>query len=186
VDQGAGTASGAHPYTEAGLYTIRLTVVDDDAGSSSVTFSYVVVYNAAGGFALGGGRFDSPAGVLVTDPTSSGRAYFGFSTRYRRGAETPSGLLWFGTKGLRFRSTSYDWLVIADAKATLTGGGRLDGSDGYRFLLSVIDDGRDDTLRLKIWESAGGAIIYDNQLGAADDADPTTVIDRGSIIVHTR
>jgi hypothetical protein len=31
---------------------------------------------------------------------------------------------------------------------------------------------------------ASGTIVYDNQLGAAGDSDPTTVIGGGSIVIH--
>ena len=33
-------------------------------------------------------------------------------------------------------------------------------------------------------ENAGDAIVYDNQLGSTDDADPTTVLGGGSIVIH--
>lgn len=45
-----------------------------------------------------------------------------------------------------------------------------------------------DKFRIKIWDKSdpGGAVvvIYDNQIGAADDADPTTAIGEGSIKIH--
>lgn len=37
-----------------------------------------------------------------------------------------------------------------------------------------------DKLRMKIWnENAGKAIVYDNQVGATDDAEPTTLLGGG-------
>ena len=30
----------------------------------------------------------------------------------------------------------------------------------------------------------GGAIVYDSQMGAVDDASPTTVLGGGSIVIH--
>jgi hypothetical protein len=42
-----------------------------------------------------------------------------------------------------------------------------------------------DRFRIKIWDKDNGdAIVYDNQMDAADDADPTTVIGGGSIVIH--
>jgi hypothetical protein len=39
-----------------------------------------------------------------------------------------------------------------------------------------------DKFRIKIWDNSNnGAIIYDNQLGASDGADPITSIGGGSI-----
>jgi hypothetical protein len=41
-----------------------------------------------------------------------------------------------------------------------------------------------DRFRIKIWHKATGAIVYDNQLGAADDDAPTTALGGGSIVIH--
>jgi hypothetical protein len=43
--------------------------------------------------------------------------------------------------------------------------------------------GKPDLFRLKIWDSTGN-IVYDNQIGAADTADPSTVLGGGSIVIH--
>jgi len=41
-----------------------------------------------------------------------------------------------------------------------------------------------DKFRIKIWDKATDEIIYDNMLGAGDDAIPTTVLGGGSIVIH--
>jgi hypothetical protein len=41
-----------------------------------------------------------------------------------------------------------------------------------------------DKFRIKIWNKSTNAVIYDNQLGTPDGADPTTIIGGGSIIIH--
>ena len=42
-----------------------------------------------------------------------------------------------------------------------------------------------DLFRIKIWDKDNGdAVVYDNQLGAGEDADPSTEISGGNIIVH--
>ena len=38
--------------------------------------------------------------------------------------------------------------------------------------------------RVKIWEAGDDSIIYNNLIGSADDACPTTTIQSGSIDVH--
>lgn len=44
-----------------------------------------------------------------------------------------------------------------------------------------------DRFRIKIWdENNGGVIIYDNQLAAFDNADPTTVLRAGSIVIQRK
>jgi hypothetical protein len=42
-----------------------------------------------------------------------------------------------------------------------------------------------DKFRIKIWDKdAGDGVVYDNQMGGADDDEPTTAISGGSIKVH--
>jgi len=42
-----------------------------------------------------------------------------------------------------------------------------------------------DKIRMKIWDkNNGNAIVYDNQMGASDSANPTTAISGGSIVLH--
>ncbi len=85
-----------------------------------------------------------------------------------------------------FRSLNYDYLVISGAKAQFKGFGQVNGNAGYNFILTVMDGdiaGGDDRFRIKIWEKATGAIVFDNQMGASDAADPTTPVGDGSSIV---
>ena len=84
---------------------------------------------------------------------------------------------------LDLKSTSYDWLVITGAKAQYKGTGTITGSGHYGFLLTAID-GTLDKFRIKIWDKASGEWIYDNQLGASVNANPSTVIQGGSIVIH--
>jgi hypothetical protein len=37
---------------------------------------------------------------------------------------------------------------------------------------------------MKILEKQHNVLIYDNQLGASDNSDPTTAIQAGSIVIH--
>jgi hypothetical protein len=42
-----------------------------------------------------------------------------------------------------------------------------------------------DKFRIKIWDKNNGdAVVYDNQMGAGEDADPTTELGGGSIVIH--
>ncbi len=59
----------------------------------------------------------------------------------------------------------------------------------YGFRLSAIDETLTpstdvDMFRIKIWDKATDQVIYDNQLGGVDDADPTTAIRGGNIFIH--
>jgi hypothetical protein len=147
-----------------------------------------------GGFVTGSGRIDSPPGAYPAEPTLTGKATFGFVSKYKRGQSKPTGQTQFRFKaaGLDFRSDSYQWLVIAGHRAMYKGVGTIDGAGGYGFLLSAIDEALTpstdvDLFRIKIWEVGDeDAVVYDNAIGAADDAEPTTVLGGGSIVIHQR
>jgi PKD repeat protein len=194
MTQGAGSGSAAdgHTYTSPGVYTVSVTVIDNDGDSGSAQHQYVVVYDPDGGFVTGGGWFDSPIGAFAADPSLSGRANFGFVSRYQRGMSVPQGQTQFQFQAgsMNFHSTAYEWLVISGARAQYKGVGTINGSGNFGFILTAIDGsvsggGGQDRLRLKVWDrDQGDAIVYDNQMAAADDDDPTTVIGGGSIKIH--
>lgn len=190
---GSGTVSGSHTYGTPGVYTIVLAVTDDDGGTDSHQFQYVVVYDPEGGFVTGGGWIVSPEGAYAPDPSLTGRATFGFVSKYTKGASTPSGNteFMFHVADLQFKSTSYDWLIVAGAKAQYKGSGTINGAGDYGFMLTATDGqinggGGSDMFRIKIWDKTTGNIIYDNQMGAADDANPTMTIAGGSIVIHKK
>jgi hypothetical protein len=191
---GAGSASGTHVYTGAGVYTLKLTVTDDDGGTGTSMFQFVVIYDPGAGFVTGGGWINSPAGACKLTTVcegATGKANFGFVAKYEKGANIPSGQTEFNFKAgkLNFKSTEYQWLVVAGAKAQYKGYGTINGSGEYGFMLKAIDGqinggGGVDKFRIKIWDRATGEVVYDNQMGAAEDADPSTAIGGGSIVIH--
>jgi hypothetical protein len=191
VGTGQGTAYGNHIYTSPGVYTVEVTVYDDDGGKDNVPYQYIVVYDPSAGFVTGGGWIDSSQGAYTLDTSLSGKATFGFVSKYKKGATTPDGSteFQFHAAGLNFHSSSYDWLVIAGAKAMYKGTGTINGDGEYCFILSATDGqvkGGDgiDRFRIKIWNKISGRVIYDNQIGDADDANASTAISGGSIVIH--
>ena len=121
----------------------------------------------------------------------TGKANFGFVSRYKKGQTVPTGETEFVFKAgnLKFNSTSYDWLVVSGARAQYKGAGTVNGVVGYSFMLTAIDGqisggGVTDKFRIKIWNTATSAIVYDNQMGALDSATPSTVIGGGSIVIQ--
>ncbi|MFX0126030.1 MAG: PKD domain-containing protein [Candidatus Hodarchaeota archaeon] len=190
-EAGSGTVDGNHEYTEPGVYTITLTLSDNDGGLASTQFSYIVVYDNEQGFVTGGGWYTSPEGAYIPDPSLTGKATFGFVAKYQKGATTPTGATTFifHVADLKFQSKEYDWLVVAGKRAQFKGIGQINDVNNYGFLLTAIDgdlNGGDgvDKFRIKIWDRLTDTIIYDNQLGSEDDSPLTTPIEGGSIVIH--
>jgi hypothetical protein len=176
------------------VYTVRLTVTDDDGGSDQdACQSYVVVYDPGAGFVTGGGWIMSPAGAYTADTTLTGKANFSFEPKYKKGAQVPEGNTKFDFKagGLDFSSGTHQWLVVAGSKAIFSGEGTINGRGSYGFMVTAWDGqikgkGDQDKFRIKIWDKATQAIVYDNQMNAREDADPTTVLGGGSIVIHDK
>jgi hypothetical protein len=180
------------PPLGAGVYEICVSGEDAAGNAGTPECLLVAVYDPAGGFVTGGGWIQSPAGAYVPNPSLSGKATFGFVSKYQKGATKPTGNTEFQFKAgnLNFHSDSYEWLVVAGAKAMYKGVGSINNTGNYGFLLSAIDGQIDggggiDKFRIKIWDKDNGdAIVYDNQYGSGDNEDPTTAIVGGSIIIH--
>jgi hypothetical protein len=176
-----GECAASHAFGAPEVYTVTVSVTDDDGASSSYQ-TMVVVYDPSAGFVTGGGWVDSPAGAYVPDEALTGKAIFGFVSKYKKGATTPTGNteFQFQTAALDFHSTSYEWLVVTGSNfAKFKGVGTVNGESDYRFMLWAGDDSP-DTFRIKIWtEDAGGAetVIYDNGMDQA--------IRGGSIKIHS-
>lgn len=180
------TCTSSHSFAAAGVYTVTLGVDDHDGGTASDTVM-VVVYDPSTGFVTGGGWINSPAGAYAANPSLTGKANFGFVSKYQKGATTPTGRteFQFTAGSFNFHSDLYHWLVVSGARAQYKGTGTVNGAPGYSFLLTAVD-GTPDRFRIKVW-SAGG-VVYDNGLGGSDDltatGTTTSVLGGGSIIIH--
>jgi len=193
---GSGSVQDTFTFSSAGVYAITLTVCDDEGGVGTANtvgdlVAYVVVYDPNAGFVTGGGWINSPLGAYALDPALSGKATFGFVSKYQKGAKVPTGEteFQFRVAGLNYHSAAYEWLVVAGSRGQYKGTGTINGQGDYGFVLTVIDGnlpggGGMDRFRIKIWDKTTDMIIYDNQMGEDDFADPTTVIGGGSIFIH--
>jgi probable HAF family extracellular repeat protein len=194
---GSGTAKGSHTFAAAGIYSVGLAVTDSTGLTSNVS-SNVVVYDPSSGFVTGNGWIQSPPGAYKPDVSVAGRATFSFVSKYQKGAKVPVGTtaFQFQSANLDFYSDSYDWMVVAGARAQFKGTGTLDGAAGYRFMLTAIDGqvtggGGKDRFRIKIWHYDSAAqqdvVDYDNQLDSSTEGTLSegTVIGSGSIVIHT-
>jgi len=187
---GSGSFTASHAYAAAGIYRVIAAVADDDGGVGRSVLEAAVVFDPAAGSARGAGWFESPPGAHAHDESAIGRATFGFLARYRKDATEPVAHPGFRlkTERLAFESSSYEWLVITGAKAQLRGSGRVDGSGNYAFQVTAVDGQASgasdpDRLRIRIWDSGTGLLIYDNQPGTPEGADPLTGLGGGSITV---
>ena len=174
-----------------GVFDLTLTVADFGGLSDSDT-TFVAVYDPSAGFVTGGGWIDSPEGAYVPDPTLTGKASFGFVSRYKTGTQVPEGNTEFQFKAgdLNFHADSYDWLVVnqGGTNAQFKGTGTINGSLAedeapYRFMLWAGDGSGGsggDTFRIKVWweESETEHVVYDN----GSDQE----IGGGSIVVHAK
>ncbi|MBQ0904550.1 PKD domain-containing protein [Micromonospora sp. U21] len=188
------TCRQAHVFTNPGMYTIKLTVTDDDGGSATAE-TMVVVYDPDGGFATSGAHLDSPAGSLTSDPQASGRLNVQMNPMYKPGDTGPvpgGGRISTSLQGagMVLESTALSWLVITpDYKVAVKGVGTVNGASGYGFIVYGYDD--PDRLRLVVWplsagENPGSTKLYDNRAVGGwdlDVADPQP-LSGGSLQVH--
>lgn len=183
-----GTVGGVCSFSSPGVYSVQVTVSDDDGGIDTKAASgQIVVYDPAAGWITGGGWIASPAGAYAPAPAVAGKLTFGFVARYQS-STTPDGNAEFklALGKLDFRSTALDWLVVTDAKARLEGRGTMNGEDGYAFMLTAMDGASVDAVRIRIWKLATGEVVYDSRPDMGSDPNAGTTLGGGSIQVHAQ
>ena len=111
--------------------------------------------------AAGGGWIDSPAGALAANGSVTGKASFGFVSKYFKSAKNPKGETQFDLRvaNFDFNALNYDYLVISGALAQYRGFGKVNGDASYNFILTAVDGqaaggGGVDKLRIKIWNKS--------------------------------
>ncbi|QED39016.1 T9SS type A sorting domain-containing protein [Antarcticibacterium arcticum] len=182
--------------SEAEVYLVKLEVVDVCGLTATEEFRYVVIFDPNGGFVTGGGTIWSPAGAYKDDMLLEGPANFGFNAKYKNGKNLTNEVdgstnFQFKAGNFHFKSSSHQkesLIVSGGFKATYKGVGTVNGQGNYQFLVTVIDaeetsNHSTDLFRIKIWD--GNRVVYDNNLGNTEDnADPSTAITGGSIVIH--
>ncbi len=124
----------------------------------------------------------------MVDGSLTGKASFGFVSKYQKGASVPTGntAFKFDIAGLVFYSQTYEWLVVnqGGTSAQFKGSGLINGTpdpngNAYKFMLWA-GDGTSDTFRIRIWweDVAGEHAVYDN---GTDQA-----IGGGNIVIHSK
>ena len=202
---GSGTVSGTHIYARPGLYNVALTVTDKDGAAGVASYSGLIVVASDGGKVVGAGVFTSPSGAYPTDPSFVGQGGLYVNVEQKTGATTPRGHVQVqlvqrpGRPELMLMSSGLEWLVVDGDRAWMTGTAtqlRIPGlwkssqsEVEYGFLISIIDGepgrrGEPDLVRLKLWETATGTVIYDSQMGASAGADPAAPLWYGEVLIR--
>jgi hypothetical protein len=177
-----GNCTGSILPTQADVYTLTVRVKDDD-GAEGTASVMIVVYDPSAGFVTGGGWINSPVGAYLPNATLSGKATFGFVSKYKKGATTPDGNteFQFHAASMNFSSISYQFLLVnqAGTNAQFQGKGTINGSGSYTFVLWATDGGNSsDRFRLKITDdNNAGATVYDNGVDQ--------LLGGGSIVIQT-
>ena len=174
------SAAGAATVTvtlPAGLFQVTAVVSGDF--TSDVVAMVVPVYDASA-FVSGGGHLTTKAdpggmsiGVLV-----GAKANFGFVAKYGVDGTTATGNVNVHVKSakgkdndtdaqakvngsLKFKATSFSWLVIAGSGAAFAGAGTVNGDAGYQFRIDVVDDGSSDVFVMHIWDAGSSYSVPD-------------------------
>jgi hypothetical protein len=206
VDQptlsGSGTPSNTFTQQLPAFNTtdvVKVCASAEDAGTnwSAPVCALLAIYDPTAGFVTGGGWINSPIGAYVVNPSLTGKANFGFVSKYQKGANVPTGNteFQFNEANLNFSSTNFQWLVIqGGTSAQFKGTGTINGKGSYNFMVTVVDGDayngtkKPDSFRMKITDLSG-AVVYDNQIGQPDTAlTPTqsTYLGGGSVVIHDK
>ena len=190
-----GKVTGSYKFTSSGVYKLQMNTIDQNnvttyANTNGDVEEIIVIYDPNGGYAYGGGYFNSPAGALKSNPTATGKVSYGFVMNYFKNATLPKGETQFEFKigDFEYNAVNFDYLSISGAKAQFKGTGKIvGGQSGINFIMTVIDGDLDgtgiDKVRMKIYNKNTGQVYYDNQPGASDAANPTIAVGLNSSIV---
>jgi hypothetical protein len=169
-------------FTEPDVHEICVLGTDTATNTGPEECILLAVYDPTAGFVTGGGWIDSPVDTDYQYMQVGGKANFGFVSKYKKGANVPTGNTEFQFKAgnLNFHSSTYDWLVVNGSDyARFKGCGTINGEGSYKFMLWA-GDADPDTFRIKIWweEDETEHVVYDNGMDQA--------IGGGSIVVHKK
>jgi hypothetical protein len=169
----------------------------DVAGNTSAPVCILLpMVDPSAGFVTGAGSIASRTlACPVSCRGAAGGAHVVLVARYQNRASVPIGETDFRFQAgdLRFKSTSYEWLIVNGDSgiAQYKGTGQLNGRSGYSFWLTVYDAAvtgvGTDGVRMKV--AGPNGVIYDNRPGISDanaSSSSTQPISRGNIVIHAR
>ncbi|MFZ5430490.1 MAG: MBG domain-containing protein, partial [Bacteroidota bacterium] len=219
----AGVSVTFNVFNEANVSIFEVTVVTNTSGVATATVSsevielmavykviatagsgcdistaYIPVFDANSNFVTGGGWIESPSVENVEYMFTSGKANFGFVSKYKKGSSQVDGNteFQFSAGGLNFKSNTHEAgsLVISGSRATYRGTGTVNGQSGYKFVVVAIDgqwnnQTNPDRFRIKITRTADDVVVYDNQYDSDENTTDATMLGDngkggGSIVIH--
>lgn len=149
----SGSCSASHPYSGIGVFTVTVTVIDDDGGRDTASIGLVLTDRLS---KVTGGGF-------VVQPRRS----FGFVAR-RASDGTLSGQIQVRDRTRnRFHGSTVASLVVSGNTATWSGTGRWNGTGGYSFTATVADNRNGgsrkgsvaDTIQVTITAPGGATVL---------------------------
>ena len=186
-----GSVTGAHIYSQPGLYSVSLVLTDRWGETATINYQYVIIYDSDGGQVNGGGIIQVTAGDWHYNPDSSGKASFSLNGKYNKGIPSGNINLIFMDAKTQFKAEYLDYVVIENGTAYLHGYASIDKSSPDSEFMLVVQDGKitggEDTYRLQVWDNLGQNKIFDNAPEAGDRINPDAVpISGGSIVIQVK
>ncbi len=178
-------ASG-EAVNEPGQYTLTVTAADVAGNTAGEARSFSVASTPGSGWITGGGWVSVDPGARG----AAGRAFISIVCKPDKSARNchvcpPIGEATLQAAGLKLKAKNFCWLAIEGNRAWCEGVATTHDGSAYGFLVAVAA-GQTDRVRLKIWEQAGGTVVFDTQPGASDLAAPSVELGGGRLVVHQR
>ena len=129
-----------------------------------------MVYDAYAGFITGGGWIAGASG------NTNDKTHFNIDVRYSASAPTGQFRIHGSSALLDLTSTVFEYLVVKGSTASFRGTGVLSDGTPVGFFVSAQDGKaagtRIDRIRLKVWKSADGQVLFDTEPGISEIAPP--------------
>ena len=181
------------------IYTITTTCTDGSGNAVTKTSTVLVPKNQKGAWAVVSVETrqiaikETPTtnSVWMVNPVITGLINFDLSKPTSAKSKKGENLINLALGDLQFQALNYDFRELSGARTQFKGYGKVNDESGYKYLLTVVDGqapkgGGVDKFRIKIWNEKTGEVVFDNQKGDADDADPKTAVGDGKSISYPR
>ncbi len=171
------TKVSKHIYAKAGIYTVTVTVTDDDGGAVSQTTS-IIVYDVYAGFVTADSYIGGTTARLLGN------------VQYNTAGVLSGYMTLVGSPILPVTIKTFDYLVVTGADtATFQGTGVLSDKTPVGVYVRSIDGNRStpassDKIRIRVWTLNTGVVLYDSAPGADDLSTPTTTM-TGNFAIHS-